>query len=402
MKKIRFLHKTTLVTSIGVILLVASVIPVRADDLQQQLNQSKQQFNQVNGALNAQKDKVAGVRTQVLALKQSVLALNNSMAREQLLMTEEQHNLKGLEDQQQKLEDQRQEHIKALGQFLKSNYEEGVTAYLAVLFEAKNLSDFIDRADKIQMIVGGYSKLQKDIVALNETMNSQKELIKQKQATIQASIQDKAQTQQAVQQTLDKQQTVLAQLSTDERAILNSSLNAQAKVNRVQQLIQQEAIEAAYAAKENSSGTISRGGVTGTVKLSGGAQQILSYADQFVGKQPYVWGGKTPSPGFDCSGFVQYVYGHFGIALDRVSEDQFYNGVSVSRSELRPGDLVFFHTNSSHPSDVSHVGIYVGNNTMINSSSGGVAYDDMTDGYWGDSNWKGIGRYAGARRILAP
>lgn len=396
MKKIRFLHKTTLATIIGVNLLVASVIPVQANDLQQQLNQSKQQVNQINGALSVQQDKVAGVTTQVLALKQSVLVLNNSMVREQLLLTEEQHSLKGLEEEQQKLEDQRQEHIKALGQFLKSNYEDGVTAYLAVLFEAKNLSDFIDRADKIQMIVGGYSKLQKDIVALNETMNSQKELIKQKQATIQASIQDKAQTQQAVQQTLDKQQAVLAQLSTDERTILNSSLTAQAKVSRVQQLIQQEAIEAANAVKENSSNvTISRGtndggGVAGTVKVSGGAQQILSFAAQFLGT-PYVWGGTSPS-GFDCSGFVQYVYRHAGISLNRTSEQQFNNGVSVSRSELRPGDIVFFHTYSS---GASHVGIYVGNNTMINSSNGGVSYDDMTNSYW-------AARYLGARRVVAP
>lgn len=396
MKRIRFLPKTSLVTIIGVILLVASVIPVRADDLQQQLNQSKQQVNQLNGALEAQKDKVAGVTTQVLALKKSVLALNNSMAREQLLLTEEQHNLKGLEEEQKKLEDQRQEYIKALGQFLKSNYEEGVTTYLAVLFEATSVSDFIDRADKIQMIVGSYNKLQKDIVALNETLNNQKELIKQKQNTVQASMQEKAQTQQAVQQTLDKQQTVLAQLSTDERAMLNSSLAGQAKVSRIQQLIQQEAIEATNAAKENSSnGTSSRGtndggGVAGTVKVSGGAQQILSFAAQFLGT-PYVWGGTTPSPGFDCSGYVQYVYRHAGISLNRTSEQQFNNGVSVARSELRPGDIVFFHTYSS---GASHVGIYVGNNTMINSSNGGVSYDDMTNSYW-------AARYLGARRVVA-
>lgn len=399
MKRIHFLHKTTLVTIIGVTLLVASVIPVRADDLQQQLNQSKQQANQLNEALNAQKDKVAGATSQVVSLKQSVLALNNSMAREQRLLTEEQHNLKGLEDEQKKLESQRQENIKSLGNVLKSNYEDGFTTYLSVLFDATSVSDFIDRADKIQMVVGNFSKLQKDIVALKETMNNQQELIKQKQTTIQASIQAKAQTQQTVQQTLDKQQTVLDQLSTDERAMVISSVSAQGKVSRVQQLIQQEAIEAAYAAKDNSSnGTISRGinhsgGVTGTVKIPGGVQQILDFADQFKGI-PYLWGGNTPS-GFDCSGFVQYVYGHFGISVIKPSQQQFYNGVPVSRSELRPGDLVFFHTSRLNPSDVSHVGIYVGNDMMINSSNGGVSYDYLSDGYWG-------GRYAGARRVIAP
>ena len=132
------------------------------------------------------------------------------------------------------------------------------------------------------------------------------------------------------------------------------------------------------------------GGVAGTVKVSGGAQQILSFAAQFLGI-PYVWGGTTPSPGFDCSGYIQYVYGHDGISLSRTSEQQFNNGVSVSRSELRPGDLVFFHTYSS---GASHVGIYAGNNTMIDSSNGGVSYDDMTNSYWAS-------RYLGARRVLA-
>ena len=347
MKKIRFLHMKTLAAIIGAILLCAPVIPVRADSLQQQLNQSKQQVDQINGALNAQKDKVAGVTTQVFALKQSVSVLNNSMAREQQSLTEEQHNLKGLEDQQQKLEDQRQEHIKALGNVLKGNYEDGMTTYVAVLFDATSVSDFIDRADKIQMVVGGYSKLQKDIIVLNGTLNNQKVLIKQKQSTIQASLQAKAQTQQAAQQTLDKQQTILAQLSTTERAMLNSSVSAQSKVSRIQKLIEQEAIEADYAAKDggsndgSSSQASSGGGVSGTVKVSGGAQQILSFAAQFQGI-PYVWGGTTPSPGFDCSGYVQYVYEHAGISLNRTSEQQFNDGVAVSRSELRPGDISVF------------------------------------------------------------
>ena len=346
--------------------------------------------------MKAQKDKVASATTQVLALKQSVQALNNSLAREQALLTAEQRNLKGLEEEQKSLEVKRHEHIKQLANVLKNNYEDGVNTYLAVLFEATSLSDFIDRADKIQMVVGSFSKLQTKIVALNETMNHQKGLIKQKQTTIQASIDNKAQTQQTVQETLDKQQTLLAQLSTDEKSMLNSSLAAQTKVSRIQQLIQQEAIEAAYAANgSSSSGTTSRGtndggGVAGTVKVSGGAQQVLSFAARFLGT-PYVWGGTSPSPGFDCSGYIQYVYRNNGISLNRTSEQQFNNGVSVSRSELRPGDLVFFHTYSS---GASHVGIYAGNNTMINSSNGGVSYDDMSNSYW-------AARYLGARRVIA-
>ncbi|MBC2728906.1 C40 family peptidase [Desulfosporosinus sp.] len=395
MIRIQFLRKTTLVSMIGVFLLASVSIPARADNLQQQLTQSQQQVNQLNGVLSAQKEKVADATAQLLALKQSVEALNNSIAREQAKLTEEQNHLNELENEQQKLETKRQEYIKALGQVLRSNYEDGATTYLAVLFEATSLSDFIDRADKIQMVVQTHSKLQEDIIQLKQTMNHQMEQIEQKKKTIQATIQDKTETQQTVQQVLDKQQVILDQLSKEEKVALNASISAKAKVNRIQQLIEQEKLEAAYAAKEKESpGSVSQGsssrGVAGTVAITGGAKQLLNFAANFLGTK-YVWGGTSPSPGFDCSGYVQYVYRKSGISLSRTSEQQFKNGVSVKKADLKPGDLVFFATYSS---GASHVGIYVGNNTMIHSSSGGVSYDDMTTSYWAK-------RYLGARRVIA-
>lgn len=372
-------------------LLVSTGIPAQADDLHQQLLQSQQQVQTLNGTLNDQKDKVAKATAQVLALKQSIKVLNDGIARDQTSLTQEQSHLQDLENRQKKLEDQRQEHVKALGQFIKSNYEDGVTTYLAILLDATSLSDFLERADQVKMIVGTYSKIQNDIAGLDKSLNDQKELINQKKASIQSTLDEKTQSQQSVQQVLDKQQEVLSQLSTQEKATLTQSLNAKAKVNRIQQLIQQQEIEAANAARDKGAiGQGDTGGVSGTVAVSGGAKEVLSYASQFLGI-PYVWGGTTPSPGFDCSGYIQYVYRHFGISLSRTSEQQFTNGVPVSRSDLRPGDLVFFHT---YASDASHVGIYVGNNTMINSSNGGVSYDDMTNSYWSV-------RYLGARRVLA-
>lgn len=394
MKPEYLIHKSTLVSIIGVFLLLASSVPVRAENLQQQLKQSKQQANQLSEVLSEQKVKIAGVTSQVLALKQSVQVLNNSLAQEQVKLMEEQANLKKLEDQQQKLEDQRQENIKALGKILRSNYEVGISTYLAVLFEATSLADFMDRAEKIQMIVGTYGKMHDDLIVLNQTMNRQKELINQKKDTIQAAILDKTQSQRSVQQVLDKQQTILAQLSMEEKAAMNASLTVQTKVSRIEALIEQEKLEASYAAKapiQTSRGASSSVGVAGTVQVSDGVQQLLNYGAQFLGT-PYVWGGTKASPGFDCSGYTQSMYRHIGITLSRISEQQFLNGVSVSRSNLSPGDLVFFSTYSS---GASHVGIYVGKNTMIHSSSGGVSYDDMTSSYWSK-------RYLGARRVIAP
>ena len=81
--------------------------------------------------------------------------------------------------------------------------------------------------------------------------------------------------------------------------------------------------------------------------------QIVSYSKNFLGV-PYVWGGTTPS-GFDCSGFVQYVYRHFGIYLPRTTYSQIAMGRSVARENLVPGDLVFFRS-AGCQADTQHCG----------------------------------------------
>lgn len=95
-------------------------------------------------------------------------------------------------------------------------------------------------------------------------------------------------------------------------------------------------------------------------------QQIANYALQFEGYK-YVYGEESPSKGFDCSGLTYYVYGQFGYKLERRASLQCKNnGRFISRSELQPGDLVFFSTNGSY---ATHVGIYIGNNQYIHAST---------------------------------
>jgi cell wall-associated NlpC family hydrolase len=108
---------------------------------------------------------------------------------------------------------------------------------------------------------------------------------------------------------------------------------------------------------------------------------LVTYASKFLGI-PYLWGGTTPF-GFDCSGYVQYVYKNFGIDLPRVTMDQVNVGTAVNINNLQKGDLIYFRTNTSNPSQVSHVGIYIGDNKFMQAPRTGdiIKISELTSYY---------------------
>lgn len=109
------------------------------------------------------------------------------------------------------------------------------------------------------------------------------------------------------------------------------------------------------------------------------AASIIATAKQLLGVK-YQWGGTTPQTGFDCSGFVSYVFAQNGITLPRISRDQFTVGTPVAFGSLQPGDLVFF--SFAKNGVVDHDGIYIGGGQFINSSSSkGVTIYTMGP-YW--------------------
>ena len=143
---------------------------------------------------------------------------------------------------------------------------------------------------------------------------------------------------------------------------------------------------------KDSSGSRGDGATAVTVASNSSmGQQVVDYAKQFLGV-PYVYGGNGPSS-FDCSGFTSYIYRHFGYTLNRTASTQLSNGVAVSKSELQPGDLVFFRYNTSYPA--SHVGIYIGNGQFIHASTNKymVQIDQLLTGHYANV-------YIAGRRIL--
>jgi cell wall-associated NlpC family hydrolase len=127
------------------------------------------------------------------------------------------------------------------------------------------------------------------------------------------------------------------------------------------------------------------------------ASRVLGTAEEYVGV-PYKWGGESPRTGFDCSGYVRYVFAEHGVRLPRTSREQATAGdrVAARVSSLRQGDLMLFAESGSR---ISHVAIYAGGRRFIHSSSsgGGVRYDDIDTrrGQWFASHM------VAARRVVA-
>lgn len=126
---------------------------------------------------------------------------------------------------------------------------------------------------------------------------------------------------------------------------------------------------------------------TSSASSSGAA--VVAKAKSYIGYK-YVYGGSSPSTGFDCSGFTSYIYKQFGVSLNRTAAGQYSNGTAVSRANLQPGDLVMFGK-----SGINHVGIYIGGGMIVHAENKttGVTTDTINSGYYNNN-------YVGARRIF--
>jgi cell wall-associated NlpC family hydrolase len=150
------------------------------------------------------------------------------------------------------------------------------------------------------------------------------------------------------------------------------------------------------AVRRPSAGREARTSRNGSLRPRAAALELTREANRHIGV-PYRWGGNTPDSGFDCSGFVRYVYAALGTDLPRVTRDQAQVGraLPLDLRQLVPGDLVFF---ASDRRTIDHVGIYLGNERMIHAPSTGshVRIDYITGaaGRWYED------RLVAARRIL--
>ena len=268
---------------------------------------------------------------------------------------------------------------KALAQRLVSIYmSRDSQSSLAVLLGAKSLDDLVTRLETFNTVTTQNSSLVRRVASYERSIVRHRKLLHSARRSIGRLVLARA----AAKHTID------AKLAAEQR-LYNSVRDEIAQLEAAQRASQLAAERRAKAAA-NAYQTVTAlgGGYIGGGNLpSERYSAAVGIAMQYLGV-PYVWGGASPA-GFDCSGLVMYVYAQLGVSLPHYTVSQYYysNAVHPSRSQLQPGDLVFF-------AGLGHVGIYIGNNQFIHAPhTGTVVSIDSLNGWYSSE-------YYGATRIL--
>ena len=250
---------------------------------------------------------------------------------------------------------------------------------IEVLLGASSLDDLLNRLDTVNRVNDQRSSLLGDVKHFQTSVRQQAVRLRAARRAQTSVVAERAREKASIQGQLAQRQRLLSSVKAEIdhlKAVEYSrqlALAAQARVRLNARPLPYNGLGIAASTPGASVAPPSHyGGVVGI-------------AMRYLGI-PYVWGGSTPS-GFDCSGFVMYVYAQVGVSLPHSSYAQYGAGVAVPSDQLEPGDLVFFD-------GLGHVGIYIGGGQFIHSPhTGDVVKISSLTGWYADT-------YVGARRIL--
>lgn len=282
-----------------------------------------------------------------------------------------------------------------------------VGIYLNAVLESKSFADLMDRVVAVKTLMDADQDLVDQQEADKANLEKQKTTLDEKQKELQKQFQELQQKESEMEvkkaENEAKSLALKAQIATkqEEERLEAERKAAEEEAARLRAL--QEATPVVQATNNNNNSNTNDNNnsnannsskadnvkspqkvVVGSGSGTASSGDAISTAKQFLGRS-YVWGGSNPSTGFDCSGLVQWSYQQAGVSLPRTASQQYLATQRISASEARVGDLVFF----SYGSGIAHVGIYLGNNTMIDAQNKGVVIESLD---WWNQYLVGFGR----------
>ena len=251
---------------------------------------------------------------------------------------------------------------------------------LVVLLGSSSLDDMLNNMDAVDRVSEQDSIVLKQVIDLRREVQQRERELKKAHAEQTQVVAQRAAAKASIQSQLGQRRALLSSIKSEivklqaEEAARAAELKREAEARLQQQSTPSNAISQTVAIATPPSGAPPPSQYGGVVGI----------AMRYLGV-PYVWGGASPS-GFDCSGLVMYVYGQIGVSLPHSSYAQYGYGSPVSRSQLQPGDLVFFD-------GLGHVGIYIGGGSFIHAPhTGDVVKISSLSGWYSST-------FVGGRRL---
>ena len=264
---------------------------------------------------------------------------------------------------------------------------------LEVLLGARSLDEVITGLDATERIAAQDARITREAKAARKRVAERKEQLTEQRAQQAEVVDGLAAEKQAIEGKLAERQRLLGSVKDEIARMQEAERRRQADLRRQAQLELERQRRAAAEVAAGAAATPASVTAPETpdyvpppADASKGAQ-VVAIALQYLGI-PYVWGGASPSQGFDCSGLTMYVYAQIGISLPHYAAAQYQLGVPVSKDQLQPGDLVFFR-------DLGHMGMYIGGGNFIHAPHTGdvVKISPLSDPYY-------VANWVGARRVL--
>jgi cell wall-associated NlpC family hydrolase len=289
-----------------------------------------------------------------------------------------------LEVNQARLETAKKNLVKARAQVsarLVALYTSNEPDTLSIIFGASSLGDLIERIDSANRIADQDARIAAEVRQYRNEVQARQQALVKAQADQVKVVAERAAQRASVQSQLAERQALYSSIK-DQIAHLEAAERArQARL----------AAQARAAAKQHSAPaptpapSSSSGGSSSSAPPPATHSSVVSIALQYLGV-PYVWGGASPS-GFDCSGLTMYAYAKVGVYLPHNAAMQYGMGTPVARSQLAPGDLVFFN-------GLSHVGMYIGGGRFVHAPhTGDVVKISSLSEYWYAATYVGARRY---------